>query len=153
MNLLLDTNILVSLSKDPSFHLLNNIVNPYNHLTYVSIASVGELRSIALQNNWGERKWGIVNGVMRQTAVIEISEVLALTYAQIDAFSQRKHPDYNRYPFPTPRNMAKNDLWIAATAAFLGLKLITTDADFDHLHTRFFEVERLSPDIFKPKHR
>ncbi len=36
---------------------------------------------------------------------------------------------------PTPgRPMGKNDLWIAATAKVSGLTLLTTDADFDHLH-------------------
>jgi len=36
--------------------------------------------------------------------------------------------------------MGKNDLWIASTAALLGLKLITTDADFNHLHDVFIET-------------
>ena len=151
MNLLLDTNILVSLSKDYHLHLLDSIINRDNRLMYVSVVSIGEIRSIALQNNWGSRKWSIVYDVMKQTIALEVSETLALTYAEIDAFSQRKHSAYSEYGFPTPRNMSKDDLWIAATAAFLGLKLITTDADFDHLHNRFFDVERLSPTIFKAK--
>jgi tRNA(fMet)-specific endonuclease VapC len=29
--------------------------------------------------------------------------------------------------------MGKNDLWIAATALYLDMKLHTTDNDFDHL--------------------
>jgi predicted nucleic acid-binding protein len=40
------------------------------------------------------------------------------------------------------RNMGKNDLWIAATAYALNAVLLTTDADFDHLHQIFFEVKK-----------
>jgi len=39
--------------------------------------------------------------------------------------------------------MGKNDLWIALTAALLGLTLITTDADFDHLNGSFFDVRKI----------
>jgi len=39
--------------------------------------------------------------------------------------------------------MGKNDVWIAATAALLGLKLVTTDGDFDHPHEVFFDVQKL----------
>lgn len=37
---------------------------------------------------------------------------------------------YQNYPFISARNMGKKDLWIASTAALLGLKLVTTDNDF-----------------------
>lgn len=30
--------------------------------------------------------------------------------------------------------MSKNDVWIAAVAKASGMTLLTTDADFDHLH-------------------
>jgi tRNA(fMet)-specific endonuclease VapC len=41
--------------------------------------------------------------------------------------------------------MGKNNLWIAATAALPGLKLVTTDGDFDHLHEVFFDLQKLKP--------
>jgi tRNA(fMet)-specific endonuclease VapC len=44
--------------------------------------------------------------------------------------------------------MGKNDLWIAATAALPGLKLVTTDADFNHLHKVFMEVKWLNQRYF-----
>jgi tRNA(fMet)-specific endonuclease VapC len=56
MKLLLDTNILIFLSKDPSFQLLTKIVNPDNKQLFVSITSIAELKSIALQNKWGTKK-------------------------------------------------------------------------------------------------
>ena len=76
--------------------------------------------------------------------IIEINEVLIDTYAQIDAYSQHRNPTFNDYSFKTDRNMGKNDLWIAATAALLGLKQITTDSDFDHLNEVFFDVEKIA---------
>ena len=141
MNLLLDTNILIYLAKDPSRKFLTQTINPHNQKLFISVASIAELKSIALQNNWGEKKWQVVNSILDEAIIVEVNEVLADTYAEVDAFSQRRNPSYPNYSFATPRNMGKNDLWIASTAALLGLKLITTDADFNHLHQIFIEVE------------
>lgn len=149
MNLLLDTNILILLAKDVRRRLFNTIINPTQEKVFVSIASLSELKSIALQNNWGARKWDTLNAILEDAVIMEINEGLADTYAEIDAFSQRRNPSYTDYPFITPRNMGKNDLWIAATAALLGLKLITTDQDFNHLHRVFIEVECLTPESFR----
>ena len=41
--------------------------------------------------------------------------------------------------------MGKNDLWIASTAALLGLTLVSTDADFDHLNGVFFDIRKINP--------
>jgi tRNA(fMet)-specific endonuclease VapC len=147
MNLLLDTNILIYLAKDPSRRLLTQIINPDNQKVFVSISSIGELKSIALQNNWGARKWQVINAVLDDVIIVEINEVLADTYAEIDAFSQRRNPSYSNYSFNTPRNMGKNDLWIASTAALLGLKLVTADADFNHLHQIFLEIHYIEFDL------
>ncbi len=43
--------------------------------------------------------------------------------------------------------MGKNDLWIASTAALLGLKLVTSDADFNHLHQIFIAVQFIKPEL------
>jgi len=45
--------------------------------------------------------------------------------------------------------MGKNDLWIVSTAALLGLKLVTTDADFNHLHGVFIEVQHIMPELLR----
>jgi tRNA(fMet)-specific endonuclease VapC len=147
MNLLLDTNILIHLAKDPGHRLLTKVINPDNQKMFVSISSIGELKSIALQNNWGAVKSQVINTILDEVIIVEINEDLADTYAEIDAFSQHRNPSYTNYPFNTPRNMGKNDLWIAATAALLGLKLVTTDADFNHLHQIFMEVYHIKPEL------
>jgi tRNA(fMet)-specific endonuclease VapC len=87
----------------------------------------------------------VINTVLDEVIIIEINENLADTYAEIDAFSQCRNPSYPDYPFVTPRNMGKNDLWRASTAALLGLKLVTTDADFSHLHQVFIEIQHIQP--------
>lgn len=115
----------------------------------ISIVSMAELKAMALQNNWGARKLQDIGDLLDKVSVIEINESLTDVYAKIDAYSQRRNPHFTQYPFSTPRNMGKNDLWIASTAALLGLKLITTDADFNHLHDVFIEVECLSPEQLK----
>lgn len=142
MNLLLDTNILILLAKDHQQKLIGKI-NPENRKIFVSVASMGELKSIAMQNGWGEKKWQVINSILDEVIIIEINENLVDTYMQIDAYSQRRNPSFPQYPFATPRNMGKNDLWIASTAALLGLKLVTTDLDFNHLHGVFIDVQTI----------
>lgn len=149
MNLLLDTNILLMLSRNQNLELLAKIITTDREKVFVSVASIGELKSIALQNNWGEKKRQIVDQLLSEIIIIEITENFVDTYAEIDAFSQCRNPAYINYPSRTPRNMGKNDLWIASTAALFGLKLVTTDADFNHLNQVFLEVHYLKPELFK----
>jgi tRNA(fMet)-specific endonuclease VapC len=144
MKLLFDTNILVHLAKDPSLKLLQQF-NPHDAKLFVSIATVAELRSLALQNSWGLRRHEIINFSLEKMLMIEISENLVDTYAQIDAYSQCRNTSFTAFPHKTPRNMGKNDLWIASTAALLGLTLITRDSDFDHLNNVFFDVRKIKP--------
>jgi len=60
-------------------------------------------------------------------------------YAKIDAFSQGKLSSL-KSNF-TARNMGKNDIWIAATASVLQIKLLTTDKDFSHSKDVFVDLE------------
>ena len=148
MNLLFDTNILLSLAKDTRAKQTLKIINPGDEKIFASVATIGELKSIVLQNNWGANKLQSLNEILAEIIITEINENLVSTYVEIDVYSQRRNPRYLNYPFPTPRNMGKNDLWIAATAALVGLKLITTDADFNHLHQVFIEVQLIKPGMF-----
>lgn len=145
MNLLLDTNILLHISRHPEQDLLKKIVSPRYKRAFVSIASIGEIRSIAFQNAWGKKRSDSLDLILVDANIIEINEDLVETYIQIDSFSQRRNPTFQNYLFDTPRNMGKNDLWIAATATLLGLTLVTTDADFAHLHDVFLDVLHVNP--------
>jgi tRNA(fMet)-specific endonuclease VapC len=102
MNLLLDTNILLYLTRDVNFYEKAKIINPDDRKLFTSIATVGELKSIALQNKWGERRLQILNRALYEVVIVELNEILASIYAEIDAFSQRKNPAYDKYSFPTP---------------------------------------------------
>lgn len=147
MNLLFDTNILIHLAKDYSLKLLRR-VNPDNDKVFISVVTVAELKSIALQNSWGAKKMGLVDVLLDEMLVVEINENLIDSYAEIDAYSQCKNPSFDDY-IHTARNMGKNDLWIASTAALLGLLFVTTDSDFDHLHKVFFEINKIDPKELK----
>ena len=77
------------------------------------------------------------------TVVVEVRyEALVDLYAQIDAYSQGKISSENGRQLGTSaRNMGKNDLWIAATAALTDAVLLTSDQDFAHLDGVFITVE------------
>jgi tRNA(fMet)-specific endonuclease VapC len=140
MNLLLDTNILLLIARDNTSRFLKELVNPDNKILYISIASLAEIKSIAVQNDWGITKLNKLDSLLQELNLIEITDILLNTYIEIDTFSQCKNPNYIDYSFETPRNMGKNDLWIAATASLLQLTLVTTDNDFDHLHNVFLKA-------------
>ncbi|WP_221394511.1 hypothetical protein [Dyadobacter sp. NIV53] len=88
--------------------------------------------------------------ILDQSTIIDISKLNLSAYSEIDAYSQLRNPGFHIYPFTTPRNMGKNDLWIASLAALLGLQLVTTDADFDHPHNVFFDVRKVNQLDFLP---
>ncbi|MGK9119877.1 type II toxin-antitoxin system VapC family toxin [Olivibacter jilunii] len=150
MNLLLDTNILLAVVRSKDYEGIVNFLNPNNGLIYVSVASEAEIKSIALRSGWGSQRKEKLDNFLDVIITVELNQLYINSYIEIDAYSQRSHPNFKHYPFRTPRNMGKNDLWIASLAALLGLKLITTDADFDHLDKIFFEVQKVKMEDFLP---
>jgi tRNA(fMet)-specific endonuclease VapC len=149
MNLLLDTNILVFISRTKDTDSVVDFINPENSTLYISVVSEAEIKSLALKNRWGAKRHDILHNFLDEINIVEITQSYVNVYAEIDAYSQRINPSFNNYPFDTPRNMGKNDLWIASLAALLGLELITTDGDFDHLHNVFFPIRKISPGEFQ----
>jgi tRNA(fMet)-specific endonuclease VapC len=149
-NVLLDTNIILNLIRARNYQKVFEFVIPENGKIFISIVSEAEIRSIAIRQNWGKRKLNSLDGFLLGVSIVEVNPLLVPTYAQIDSYSQRKNTGFGPYPFKSARNMGKNDLWIASVAAILNLQLITTDADFNHLHGVFFEVRKIDPAEFKP---
>ncbi len=140
MNYVLDTNILLIWLKDPvrkkvveeSYGPLN-----YGNTPIISAVTIGEMRSLALKNSWGDRRIKIVEDLIEELVIVGVQySELFDAYARIDAFSQGKLAANNI----SARNMGKNDLWIAATAMVTNSRLITADKDFKHLDGAFFEV-------------
>jgi tRNA(fMet)-specific endonuclease VapC len=149
MTYVLDTNILLQIIRenDTFADLLDNyeLFSPSNE-TYISIVTVGELRSIARQNSWGLKKKKLLEDLSRLCQPVAIEKQLIVdAYAEIDAFSNGK---LSENPLPkgmSARNMGKNDLWIAATTHVLEATLITTDGDFTHLKDVYMGLEYIQP--------
>ena len=146
MILLLDTNILLHLIRQDATG--KRIMRDYQiyssaHRPVISEVSIGELKSLATQRQWGQKLQDDMLDLLNSFTVMPIGfpDVYDL-YAEIDAFSQAKYP--HQIANFTARNMGKNDLWIAATASVLGAKLLTTDADFEHLAGVFLDLQRLN---------
>ena len=101
--------------------------------------SLGELYALALRNNWGEKRLQQIELIKQNFTIIDINiDPIIHRYADIDAFSQGKHP--NKASSGSSRTMGKNDLWIAATASIYDLILLTSDGDFNHLDSVFLDL-------------
>jgi predicted nucleic acid-binding protein len=148
MTYLLDTNILLNIIRKAelaeSIRRQFDFDNPRTILL-LSIVSEGEIRSISIRNKWEAKKISQMQIALSSFAIIPIeSRDLILRYAEIDAFSQGKLEEKTLPDGLSARNMGKNDLWIAATASVLGAKLLTTDADLDHLAQTFLDIEKIA---------
>lgn len=150
MAVLFDTNILLAIARDPSNEqAIRNKVNPHHEQEVISIVIVGELWSLVRQNGWGAKRLTDVETLLQKMVVIRVdSDMLVERYVEIDVFSQGKNPNLMLpEPDKSARNMGKNDLWIAATASLFNLRLITTDADFDHLENTFIRLHKFPQPI------
>lgn len=143
MKYIIDTNIILMYVRgnEQIFKLFKQLgLSNKDQTAIVSVVSVGEIESIAIRNRWGSKRLKILNNLLSSfyTARINAAPIIK-KYAEIDAYSQNKLP--NKPLNNSSRNMGKNDLWIAATAAVLKAKLITTDKDFSHLKDEYFDIE------------
>ncbi|MCB9235181.1 MAG: PIN domain-containing protein [Bacteroidia bacterium] len=145
MNFLIDTNILVRLIRgNLSLVELDRDYKVFfkGNVPLLSVVSIGEIKSIAIRNNWGKKRLMDLRDFMKLFIIADIhAEDITSAYAEIEAFSQGKHP--SKKLKQSARNMGKNDLWIAATAAVLGAELLTMDTDFDHLEGEFLKVRQI----------
>ena len=144
MNLLFDTNIILAIVRAIDGPGIISFINPENLPIYVSVVSEGEIKSIALQNNWGSKRRDLLDTFLDQVNIVDVTNFNVNIYTEIDAYSQAANPAFSTYPFGTSRNMGKNDLWIASLAALLGLRLVTTDSEFDHLNNVFFDIRKIN---------
>lgn len=135
----LDTNILVHLVRRNAIG--EYLIDRYSLYTVdprpmISDVSEGELRSLAIQWNWGPQKQNQMEFVLGYFDRIAIDDPEVFqAYATIDAFSES-----NGNP------MGKNDVWIAASTYVMRARLLTTDKDFDHLHSVFIARDWIDPE-------
>ena len=122
------------------------------NFTVISIVTVGELYSLALQRQWGKMKIIKLIELLKEFVIVDINaDDIIERYATIDAYSQGKLKQNALPPEMSSRNMGKNDLWIAATAATTKSTLITTDEDFMHLKDTYLSVFYISLSRLFPK--
>ncbi len=143
MRYVLDSNIVLYYVRNSERkNIIEQQYQPFaeGNTAIISIVTVAELTSLAQRQKWGERKQQVLQNIFDSLAIIEIRySDLIQAYAQIDTYSQGK--DENRPLKMSARNMSKNDLWIAATTHTTNSKLLTTDKDFEHLNSVFFELD------------
>jgi len=147
MDFLWDTNILIhQIRQSEEFKLWDNKYNFFStqNRTFISIVTVGEISSLAIQRKWGSKKLSNLQEYLNQLVPLQISKRTVIdAYAQIDAYSQGKLTDKPLPKALSARNMGKNDLWIAATAHVINANLVSTDNDFQHLNGVFLNLINL----------
>jgi predicted nucleic acid-binding protein len=150
---ILDTNILMAyLKANPLFKKVSedNNLNDEDAFIMISAISKGELLSIAMQNGWGERNVSALNKLLNEIVIIDIAgndDNLLNAYAEIDAFSLKRHPTKKLKGSAKP--MGKNDMWIAATAFATNATLLTADGKFMHLDKEFINIKFYHPNSVK----
>lgn len=144
MRFVLDTSIIILMMKSKKFsayfqeHFLQDPSNSFS----ICFVSLGEIDSIAKQNQWGSNKMKELNGLLKNISIIPLNhKKYSQTYGEIDAYSQGKLKGIGFPSNSSARNMGKNDLWIAAVARALEATLITSDKDFEHLNGVLLQVE------------
>ena len=144
MNFLGDTNILIHYIRSSDLYQKLDQQHSFFQIpnrTFISVVSVGEIFSIAKQRGWKTAKLNALNEILKDLRPLPIAQQSIIeAYADIDAYSQGKHSSFILPKNMSARNMGKNDLWIAASAHALKLRLVTTDKDFSHLKEDFIEL-------------
>lgn len=142
---LLDTGILVHyVRQSPNYQLIeaNENLTAQDCIPFISVVTMGEILSFAIQHNWGSTKLQLLKTLFSKLVVLDINSTddrLLDLYAEIDSYSKNKLP-HNQ--LGRSITMGKNDLWIAATAKVANATLLTIDGDFDHLNGTFLTIKK-----------
>ena len=111
---LLDTNIVIHYVRaSTTFDKVNTKLSLFSTSSklYFSEVSRGEILSFAKRNRWRQRKLERLEDFLSTLKITPISsEGIHEAYADIDAYSQSKHPTLSLPQSMTARNMGKNDL-------------------------------------------
>lgn len=137
----LNTNVLLHLIRgqalgtkiDQAFGLTSTL-----HRQIVSIVTQAELSVIADRKRWGEAKRSALQYALDNLVVIPIDGI-----ELVDAYVSISRADSEGDE--GARNMGKNDVWIAATALYTQLPLLTTDKDFRFLNNDVLQVMWVDP--------
>jgi predicted nucleic acid-binding protein len=138
---LLDTNVLLALIRGNELgryiRQTYTIDDPTNR-SVISVVSHGEVWAIAQRNGWGEKKKEALRKMLENVVTIDLnSELIIAAYVEVDAA--------NHAVPGGARQLANNDMWIAASAKAAGAILLTTDQDFQHLHPTVITIQYIDP--------
>jgi tRNA(fMet)-specific endonuclease VapC len=117
LRVIYDTNILFQILRSPgSMENLQARFGSEYIEEYISIVTVAEIRSLAVQFCWGNTRLCKMKELLEELPSIDTNTPSVLDlYVEIDCYSKRKHAtlvgDFSAI------KMGKNDLWIAATAS------------------------------------
>lgn len=141
---LLDTGILLRFIRGSEYakHAEGKyqLFDPQNEI-FISVVSVGEILSLAIQFDWGDAKKTALKKTINEIPWVDIhNEEVLNRYAEIDAFCLNKNKAKSLPPGISAKILQKNDLWIASTASVLKATLLTNDKDFDLLHNEYLNV-------------
>ncbi len=108
------------------------------HRQLVSIVTEAELWVMADRNDWGSEKRAALQHALDSLVIIPIdSKDMVQAYVDISTVDLAAAAG--------ARNMGKNDIWIAATALYTELPLLTTDKDFRFLNNKLLQVMWVDP--------
>ncbi|HUU06394.1 MAG TPA: type II toxin-antitoxin system VapC family toxin [Patescibacteria group bacterium] len=141
---LLDTGILAGFIRGSEYAKYAEgkyqLFDPRNEI-FISVVSVGEILSLAIQFDWGDAKKAILKKTINEIPWVDINNEEVLNcYAEIDAFCLNKNKAKPLPPGISAKKLQKNDLWIASTASVLNATLLTIDKDFDLLQNEYLNV-------------
>ena len=142
---LLDTGLLLGLTRRARWarYTVDHLkLDSPEVLSYTSAICHGEILALAEKRGWGRTKRMELEQVLRDLPRLDINRAPILSaYALIDAWTHGGRVDSpGNAPPPQPAiSMSQNDLWIAATAHASNAALVSTDKDFHHLHSVWFE--------------
>lgn len=116
------------------------------NISFISIITIGEIYSLAIQLGWGNEKKKKLSDLLKIIPNVDISSDLIIEkYAEIDSYSQSRNPLKKLPVGMSARRMGKNDVWIAATGSVAHAILLTTDKGFEHLDGEYLTVKYIDP--------
>jgi len=136
-----DTNILLHVIRRSPLgeHILNALeFRARPTVSSISVVTQAELFSLGRQHHWGKPKFDRLEELLNELVIVDVTAGALPIIEKYAEFDQLSHA--------AGRTMGKNDLWIAASAAATGCRLLTTDRDFDHLSPQHLKVWWFDPD-------
>jgi predicted nucleic acid-binding protein len=101
----------------------------------ISVVSVGEMLSFALNPDWDDKKRAKLDSFLEQCIVIDLRQRDVLDgYACLHDVNTK-----------SGLSIGQNDLWIAACANAAGLAVLTSDKDFERIPANLVRVIKVHP--------